>query len=279
MSGLYRAVAVIAVVLVAFGAALVSAGAAWSAPGHPSGPHAGSSQPQLTYDSATQQFELQLPTPVCPKTVPDCVWMLWVNEPQMSGTPLVGAKTGSSGTLTVTVPNFCGVVQADAELGPAPWTFVKGIRRHLDSCESSTTTTKVPPTTTTTSGAAPSTTTTTTVAPTSTTTTVAPTSTTTTVAPKVAAASTTTVALPFTGATSSSTTTVGAKSTAPATQLPFTGADLRPLVLLGSMMIILGGFLLSTVESRRRMLRRASAIKLDQVKDGARKTSSWFLGL
>jgi hypothetical protein len=61
--------------------------------------------------------------------------------------------------------------------------------------------------------------------------------------------------------------------------LPFTGADLRPLVLLGSMMIILGGFLLSTVESRRRMLRRASAIKLDQVKDGARKTSSWFLGL
>jgi hypothetical protein len=102
------------------------------------------------------------------------------------------------------------------------------------------------------------------------------------VAPNVAAASTTTVALPFTGATSTSTTTVGeeaAKSTAPAAQLPFTGADLRPLVLLGTMMIILGGFLLSTVESRRRMLRRASAIKLDQVKDGARKTSSWFLGL
>lgn len=275
MSGLYRAVAVVAIVLVAFGAALVSAGTAWSAPGHASVTHGRSSQPQLTYDSATQQFQLLLPTPVCPKTAPDCVWMLWVNEPQMPGTPLIGAKSGSSGTLTVTVPNFCGVVQADADLGPAPWQFVKGTRRHLDSCESSTTTTTmVPPTTTTTSGAAPSTTTTTTVAPTSTTT---------TVAPNVAAASTTTVAaLPFTGATSTSTTTAGAvaaKSTAPATQLPFTGADLRPLVLLGTLMIILGGFLLSTVESRRRLLRRATAVKLDQVKDGARKTSSWFLGL
>jgi len=286
MSGLYRAVAVVAIVLVAFGAALVSAGTAWSAPGHPSGTHDRSSQPQLTYDNATQQFQLQLPTPVCPKTAPDCVWMLWVNEPQVSGTPLVGAKTGSSGTVTVTVPNFCGLVQADAELGPAPWKFVIGIRRHLDSCESSTTTTTmVPPTTTTTTSGSGSSTTTTTsgAAPsTTTTTTVAPTSTTTTVAPKVAAASTTTVELPFTGATSSSTTTVtaeAAKPTAAATQLPFTGADLRPLVLLGSMMIILGGFLLSTVESRRRMLRRASAVKLDQVKDGARKTSSWFLGL
>ena len=141
MSGLYRAVAVVAIVLVAFGAALVSAGTAWSAPGHPSVAHGRSSQPQLTYDSATQQFELQLPTPLCPKTVSDCVWMLWVNEPLMPGMPLVSAKTGSSGILPVTVPDFCGVVQADAELGPAPWTFEKGIRRHLDSCESTTTTT------------------------------------------------------------------------------------------------------------------------------------------
>jgi hypothetical protein len=278
MSGMYRAVAVVAIVLVAFGAALVSAGTAWSAPGHAAGAHDRSSQPQLSYDNATQQFILQLPTPVCPKTAPDCQWLLWVNEPQVSGMPLIGAKSGSAGTMTITVPNFCGVVQADVDLGPAPWTFVKGLRRHLDSCESTTTTTSgaAPTTTTTTSGAAPSTTTT--VAPT--TTTVAPTTTTTTVAPKVAAASTTTVALPFTAATSSSTTTPGAvAATSTATQLPFTGVDLRPLVLLGTLMIIIGGFLLSTVESRRRLLRRATAVKLDQVKDGARKTSSWFLGL
>jgi hypothetical protein len=50
------------------------------------------------------------------------------------------------------------------------------------------------------------------------------------------------------------------------------------LIILGVGLMLLGGLLLSTVESRRRMLRRAEAITLD-VKDGARKTSSWFLGL
>jgi hypothetical protein len=61
--------------------------------------------------------------------------------------------------------------------------------------------------------------------------------------------------------------------------LPFTGADLRPFVLVGMVLILLGGFLLTTVESRRRLLRRAAAIRADQVKDGVRRTSSWFLGL
>jgi hypothetical protein len=63
------------------------------------------------------------------------------------------------------------------------------------------------------------------------------------------------------------------------TDLPFTGADLPPLVLLGIVLILLGGFLLTTVESRRRLLRRAAVIRADQVNDGVRRTSSWFLGL
>jgi microcystin-dependent protein len=270
MSGLYRAVAVAALALVALGSALVSAGAAWSAP-KPSSPY-------LTYNSAQQALQLRIPTPVCPKSTVGCQWMLWVNEPQLAGKPFVGAVTGTSGTLSVDVPNFCGTVQADALLGPAPWKSVEGIRRHLDSCM---------PTTTTTGGASPSTTTTTTVAPTTTTTTVAPTTTTTTVAPtttsttaaKAAAAAAS--ALPFTEVSTTTTMpeAVAAASVTPASQLPFTGADLRPLIILGSVMILLGGFLLSTVESRRRTLRRASAIRLDHVKDGAHRASSWFLGL
>ncbi|MGO8871359.1 MAG: hypothetical protein ACLQPH_08145 [Acidimicrobiales bacterium] len=51
------------------------------------------------------------------------------------------------------------------------------------------------------------------------------------------------------------------------------------MIILGTMMILLGGLLLSTVESRRRMLRRASAIRLDQVKGATRRASDWFLGL
>ena len=95
--------------------------------------------------------------------------------------------------------------------------------------------------------------------------------------PAAAAAS----ALPFTNVSTTTTPqAVAAASITPAaSQLPFTGADLRPLIILGSAMILLGGFLLSTVESRRRTLRRASAIRLDHVKDGAQRASSWFLGL
>ena len=62
-------------------------------------------------------------------------------------------------------------------------------------------------------------------------------------------------------------------------QLPFTGADLRPLVLLGIALVVLGGFLLTTVEWRRRLLRRAAAVRADQMTDGLRRASAWFLGL
>jgi hypothetical protein len=230
MSGLYRAAVVVALALVALGATLVSAGAAWSAPIRASAPY-------LTYNSALQALQLRIPTPVCPGSAVDCQWMLWVNEPQVAGKPIVGEVTGTSGTLSVNIPNFCGTVQADALIGPAPWIFARGIRRHFDSC--------------TTGGASP-----------------------TTGVQAVAATS----GLPFTG-DSTTPQAVAAAAVTPASQLPFTGVDLRPLIILGSALILLGGSLLSTVESRRRMLRRASAIRLVDVKDGAHRASSWFLGL
>jgi hypothetical protein len=51
------------------------------------------------------------------------------------------------------------------------------------------------------------------------------------------------------------------------------------MILLGAALVLFGGMLLSTVESRRRALRRASAIRLEHVKEGTRRTSNWFLGL
>jgi hypothetical protein len=55
--------------------------------------------------------------------------------------------------------------------------------------------------------------------------------------------------------------------------------DPKPLLLVGSLLVLLGLILLSTVESRRRLLRRAATLRVDHLKDQARKSSSWFLGL
>jgi hypothetical protein len=260
--------AVAAVTMVAAGAALFSAGAAWSAP-------TPTRHLDLVFNDAADQVEFTIPTPPCVRQVTDCQWMLYVNMPLLPGQPRVGFTVGTSGTLVVPYPQFCGVIQADAIRGPAPWKWRAGIRETISNCgDSSTTTTTTDPTTTT------STSTSTTTTSTSTTST--------TVQGGQAAATTTTTgggaagssALPFTGTNggSSGGTSSGSAAHAAAAQLPFTGIDLRPLVILGIVLMILGGLLLSTVESRRRMLRRASAIGLD-VKDGARRTSSWFLGL
>ena len=50
------------------------------------------------------------------------------------------------------------------------------------------------------------------------------------------------------------------------------------MAYLGSLLILIGGLLLLTVESRRRALARATVVRLDQVKKGARKTGYWFFG-
>ncbi len=283
-SGVNRTVAVVAAVFVATGAAMVTAGTAWSAPGHAVQPrhrpahfavqprvrpahHAvqprvGNKRSILRFDVAGSMAVLIIPTPPCPVSNEHCEWELIINEPKVPGEPTVGTVTGTSGVLALTFPNdFCGVIQADSLVGPAPWTLTHGIRRRIDTCGTTPTTTA------------------TTKPPTKTTTT-----TTTTKPPKVTAASTTpsTSALPFTMATSASPTTAPgqvAATTPAAAQLPFTGLDIKPLVLLGSALILFGGLLLTTVESRRRALQRAAAIRLEDVREGTRKASSWFLGL
>jgi hypothetical protein len=280
-SGLNRVVAVVAAVLVATGAAMVTAGTAWSAPGHAAKPSTTSTQATITsarahghavkpavtsthsvlrIDDAAGRVELTIPTPPCPVSNEHCEWMLVINEPELPGQPIVGSVTGTSGVLTLAFPKFCGVIQADSLIGPAPWMATHGIRRRIDTCTTPTTTT-----TTTSTKPPPATT--------------KPT-TTTTKPPQVSAATTTptTSALPFTAATSASPTTT-APHVAAAAQLPFTGLDIKPLILLGSALILFGGLLLTTVESRRRALQRASAIRLDDVREGTRRTSSWFLGL
>jgi hypothetical protein len=248
---------------------MVTAGAAWSAPRHDAQlsarathhdvqPSVRSTHSVLRFDVTAGMAELTIPTPPCPVSNVHCQWMLLINEPMVPGEPIVGSVTGTSGVLALTFPNFCGVIQADSLIGPAPWTPTHGLRHRINTCTTPTTTT------TTTKPAVISTTTT-------------------TKPPVVSAASTTptTSALPFTMATSASpTTTPGHVAATPAAaQLPFTGLDIKPLVLLGSALILFGGLLLTTVESRRRALQRAAAIRLEDVREGTRKASSWFLGL
>ena len=95
------------------------------------------------------------------------------------------------------------------------------------------------------------------------------------VPPQVSSSSTTPTsssALPFTADTTATTIAHGSS------QLPYTGASVKSLVFLGSLLILIGGLLLTTVEFRRRARSRVALLNLDQVKVGARKTSDWFLG-
>jgi hypothetical protein len=61
-------------------------------------------------------------------------------------------------------------------------------------------------------------------------------------------------------------------------QLPYTGAPIRGLLILGFTLMLAGGALLVSVESRRRMLRRVRTLRVDDVKDGTDRMTSWFLG-
>ncbi len=58
----------------------------------------------------------------CPMRHPNCEWMLSVDEPGVPAQTVVGTATSTSGRLVVAYPRgFCGVVQADVLIGPAPW--------------------------------------------------------------------------------------------------------------------------------------------------------------
>jgi hypothetical protein len=218
-----------------------------------------SSTPVLAFDDAAQQVTLTIPTPACAPGHEGCQWLLFVNEPGVSGRPEVGEATGTTGVLTVHYPaNFCGTLQADAQTGP-PWTQEHGGVHTVEN-----------------GNCAPTTTTTTTTSPPTTPPTVLPVNTPQAPpgppsSPTVAAGATTPTAAP--SGTALATGTVAAASTEPTTvppaalgasgrtptQLPFTGADIRPYVLVGLTLIALGTFLLIGGTSRRKKASSSSA--------------------
>jgi len=78
---------------------------------------------------------LTIPTPACKHSAhaTPCVWELFVNEPDVSGQPVVGAVSGTSGVLSVPYPTLCGVLQADALVGSPPRKAV-GYRHVINAC-------------------------------------------------------------------------------------------------------------------------------------------------
>jgi hypothetical protein len=194
----------------------------------------------ITFDDAAHVAVLTIPTPACPASQPDCQWKFFLNEPKLSVD--VATVYGTSGTLSIPYPkDFCGVIQADAYVGP-PWVAKRGFQHTIEDCTTPTTT----PTTEPSTGAATPTTTTTT------------TTTTPPVFGSVAAASAPPPASSPDGPQGSG--PVSAAAVAPVsakpTQLPFTGTNIKPYFIGGVTLVALGLCLLTTTVSRRRMARR-----------------------
>jgi len=235
-----RVVTAAAMVVVALGAGLVTAGAATASPGH-------LHYPVLRIDNALHQVQLTIPTPACPPSDAGCQWMLYVGEPLVTGKPTVAVVTGTSGRLTLPFPAFCGILQADALLGPAPWTRQAGTRKKISTCPGT-----APGGSTTpgvdggTPGGNPS-------------------------------------ALPFITAgepqAPASAVQAADAAGAPVAQLPFTGLDVEPLAATGWGLVLAGGLLLVPVGLRRRLRARAAAVGVADWRDGVRRTGMWFFGL
>ncbi len=224
------------ITLVAFSVTL--GGAAWSATNAPS-------TAVITFDDAAHQVTLQIPSPACPASQPDCQWKFFLNEPKLSVD--VATVYGTSGTLTLAYPaNFCGVIQADAYVGP-PWVAKRGFQHTISDC---------PPPTTTTTTTVPPTTTTTTEPPTTTTSTTAPP----VVPPPVSGNSVQPPTPPAPPAPPVAAPVTTSTATAPLTQLPFTGKPIKPFLFAGLALVAVGLALLAPSEYWRRMSRRLSAI-------------------
>ena len=90
-----------------------------------------STHPIIIFDDTAQQAELIIPTPACPTTQPGCEWKFFLNAPKLS----IDFATvyGTSGTLVIPYPkHFCGVIQADAYIGP-PWVAQRGFQHTITS--------------------------------------------------------------------------------------------------------------------------------------------------
>src|ERR1700676_3699768 len=97
----------------------------------------------ITFDDVAQAVHLTIPTPACPESEPQCQWKFFLNEPQLHVD--VATVYGTSGTLTIDYPsNFCGVIQADAYVGP-PWVAERGYQHTIADCAAATTASTEPP--------------------------------------------------------------------------------------------------------------------------------------
>jgi len=190
----------------------------------------------ISFDDVTQVVHLTIPTPACPASEPQCEWKFFLNEPKLHVD--VATVYGTSGILTIAYPgNFCGVIQADAYVGP-PWVAKRGYQHPIEDCAATTVTPSTeppsagaasePPTTTTTAAPAPQ-----------------------PVPPQNAAAAATAVPALATPPVTSSTAPAPSPGASQPAQLPFTGTDVKPFLLIGWSMVALGSCLL--VQRRRRL--------------------------
>ncbi len=125
-----RIVVVLSSVMALIALSVTLGGAAWSATVPSSTP---SSTPIIIFDDVGQQAQLIIPTPACPETQPDCMWRFFLNLPKLHID--VATVYGTSGTLSIPYPpNFCGVIQADAYVGP-PWVAKRGFQHTINNCE------------------------------------------------------------------------------------------------------------------------------------------------
>jgi hypothetical protein len=242
-----RIIVAIGSVIVLIACSVTLGGAAWSAADS-------SSTAVITFNDAAQQVTLTIPTPACPTTQPDCQWKFFLNEPKLSVD--VATVYGTSGVLTLDYPkDFCGVIQADAYVGP-PWVAKRGFQHTIEDCTPPTTTTTTTITTTTTEP--PPTTTTTNVPP------VPPPTSGSNIQPPTPPPT----ALPFTAPVTTSTVT------APLTQLPFTGRNIKPILFAGLTLVALGLALLAPSRFWRRASRSGSVV----VSKGSRWLSGTWIG-
>jgi hypothetical protein len=199
--------------------------AAWGASDSPSAA-------VITFDDGAQTVQLTIPTPACPVSEPQCEWRFFLNEPKLHVD--VATVYGTSGILSIDYPsNFCGVIQADAYVGP-PWVAKRGYQHTIEDCAAVTTTSSTEPPAAGAASEPPPTTTASTPPP---------------VPPDAAATATVPALAPPTP--TRSTTPVGVAGDSKPAQLPFTGTDIKPFLLTGWSMVALGSCLL--IQRRRRL--------------------------
>jgi hypothetical protein len=267
-----RWLAILAVCVVALGSTLVGAGVASASARVNRNAH-------IKFYNKQRVVTMTVPLS-CPNVrQPPCTWMLYVNEPENPAQTVVGTATsppGSGKVLHVNYPrDFCGVIQADVVVGPSPWLFEQGRIREVNTAVSAgkghnktqfcpTTPTTSPPTTT---GPHP---------------------------PggggNGQGGNQQASSLPFTGTTTAAAAAssgspasvagasdAGATATSAPATLPFTGVEVQPLIIAGAVLILLGGYILSTLEQRRRVRRRV-AHAMNASAGYSSRASHWFLG-